>query len=413
MSSAKSCPVNFDHYSPDYAARWIDILRTIRSGPNAVAWNENYGGFWVVTRYADAQAVARDDVRFSAAKTYDDKGCPVTGAIIPSGGPPAIPFENDPPKHAKYRALFAPLLTPSAVNAREPQIRALVDACIDSIIEAGQGDLVLDIASMVPAVLTCEMLGFDRRHARRFSELLHKMVYIPAGTPERIETDNEVAWLAGQITVLMADRRKTPRDDVISHFVHAKVDGQTVSEDEAMAMIMQFIGGGVDTTASLTSTALMYLHEHPEARAWLQEDPARMPAAVDEFLRFYSTAQYVGRTVVKETEIGGQVLKPGEQVMVSWAAANHDPAQFETPDEIKLDRFAKGGWHMGFGMGSHTCQGMHLGRLETRIMLTEILRRLPDYRVVPGGAHRYGAIGTINGWIKIPVTFTPGKKRTA
>jgi cytochrome P450 len=192
--------------------------------------------------------------------------------------------------------------------------------------------------------------------------------------------------------------------------VHAKVDGATVSEKQASAMIMQFIGGGVDTTASLTSTALMYLHEHPDERAWLQEDPARIAAAVDEFLRFYSTAQYVGRTVVKETEIGGEVLRPGERVMVSWAAANHDPAQFSAPDEMRLDRFAKGGWHMGFGIGAHTCQGMHLGRLETRIMLTEVLCRLPDYRIVDGGAHRYGVIGAINGWIKIPVTFTPGQK---
>ena len=140
----------------------------------------------------------------------------------------------------------------------------------------------------------------------------------------------------------------------------------------------------------------------------LRLHPERIPAALEELLRFYTPAQYAARTVMKPVEIGGQQMWPGERVMISWAAANHDPDRFDDPDEVRLDRPEN--HHLTFGLGRHTCMGLHLGRLESRIMVSEILKRMPDYRVVPGAAERYTSIGTINGWVKIPVTFTPGPR---
>jgi cytochrome P450 len=352
--------------------------------------------------------VARDDRRFSQAKHHDAQGRAYEGALVPSFGPTSVPFELDPPEHRKYRALFAPLLSLEAVRALEPRIRALVGAAIDGIIEAGRGDLMLDIAEVVPTLLTAELLGFNRDEAMRLCDVAHKAVYIAPNSPDFTEVVAGLAWLDGRITELMAERRSRPRDDVISYFVHCRIDGQRVSELRASQMISQFIFGGVDTTGSFTSTALMYLHDHPDAREWLRADLTRIPAAVEELLRYFTTAQHAARTVLEPIEIGGQMLQPGERVMMSWAAANHDPAQFDRPDEVVLDR--RPGHHMSFGVGAHTCMGLHLGRRQSQMIITEILKRMPDFRVVAGEARRYPSIGVINGWVLMPVTFTPGKR---
>ncbi len=406
MRGSKACPVQFDHHSEAYANDWIGMFRSVRS-ECPVAWSDSYGGFWLLSRYEDVVKVARDDRHFSQAKHHDAEGRAYQGALVPSFGPVSVPFELDPPEHGKYRALFGPLLSPDAVRALEPRIHKLVDEAIDGIIEAGRGDLMLDVAEIVPAFLTADLLGFTRDEAMRLCDVAHKVVYVPPNSADFAEVEAGLAWLDGRIKELIAERRSEPRDDVISYFVHAEVDGERVSELRANQMIGQFIFGGVDTTGSFTSTALMYLHDHPEDRAWLCEDLSRIPAAVEELLRYFTTAQHAARTVIEPVEIGGQMMQPGDRVMMSWAAANHDPARFERPDEVILDR--RPGYHMTFGVGAHTCMGLHLGRRQSQIIISEVLRRMPDYRVAESGAERYPSIGVINGWISIPVTFTPGK----
>jgi cytochrome P450 len=407
LIAGKRCPVAFDHHSEAYAQDWIGMLRSVRQNC-PVAWSEAYGGFWLLTRYEDVLKVARDDHRFSQAKHHDANGNAIDGALVPSFGPVSVPFELDPPEHGNYRALFMPLLSRAAVSKLEPRIRALVAEAIDEIIEAGRGDLMLDVAEIVPAYLICELLGFDRTEAHRICDIAHKVVYIAPGSPDFAEVVTGMTWLDRRIDELMDERRRERRDDVISYFVHARVDGEQVSARRASQMIGQFIFGGVDTTGSFVSTALVYLHDHLEDRKWLCEDLSRVPAAVEELLRYFTTAQHAARTVLEPVEIGGQLMARGDRVMMSWAAANHDPEKYDRPDEVILDR--KPGFHFAFGVGAHTCMGMHLGRLQARIIIAEILKRMPDYRLMPGGAERYPSVGVINGWVRIPVTFSPGKR---
>jgi cytochrome P450 len=407
MSEGRGCPVAFDHHTEAYAQDWIGMLRSIRH-ECPVAWSEAYGGFWLLTRYEDVLKVARDDRRFSQAKHHDANGNATDGALVPAFGPVSVPFELDPPEHGKYRALFMPLLSREAVSKLEPRIRTLVTEAIDEIIEAGRGDLMLDIAEVVPAYLTCELLGLERAEAHRICDIAHKVVYIAPNSPDFAEVVAGMTWLDRRINELMDERRREPRDDVISYFVHARVDGEQVPALRAKQMIGQFIFGGVDTTGSFVSTAVMYLHDHPEDRKWLCEDLSRVPVAVEELLRYFTTAQHAARTVLEPVEIGGQLMTPGDRVMMSWAAANHDPEKFDRPDEVILDR--KQGYHLAFGVGAHTCMGLHLGRLESRIIIAEILRRMSDYRVTPQGAERYPSLGVINGWVQVPVTFSPGKR---
>jgi cytochrome P450 len=406
VGSGKHCPVGFDHHSPAYSADWMGVLRELRERC-PVAWSEAHGGFWLLSRYDDVVRVARDDRRFSQAKHQDAEGNATDGALIPAFGPVSVPFELGPPEHGKYRALFAPLLSPEAVAKLEPRVRALVTEAIDAVIGAGRADLMMDIAEAVPAYLTCELLGFERAEAHRICTIAHQVVYVAPGSPDFGAVIAGMAWLGERIAALIADRAEAPRDDLISYFVHARVDGVQVSVLRASQMISQFIFGAVDTTGSFVSTALMYLHDHPEQRGWLRADLSRVPAAVEELLRYFTTAQHAARTVLEPVEIGGQMLQPGDRVMMSWAAANHDPAKFEQPDEVILDR--KMGYHLAFGVGAHTCMGLHLGRLQARIMIAEVVRRLPDYRV-SGSAQPYPSVGVINGWVRIPVTFTPGPR---
>lgn len=401
-------PIAFDHHSTTYSENWIEGFRAIRDSGRPVAWTEAHGGFWILSRYEDVLKVARDDRRFSVAKVPHPDGTATGGALLPSYGPPSVPFELDPPEHRGYRALLAPLLTPQAVRRLLPRVETLVEAAIDDVIEAGQADLMMDIAEIVPARLTCELLGFDPADAAPLAEVMHKIVYIPPDSPQFGEVMEGFAWLDRRIDAALADRLADPRDDVVSYFVHARIGDDRVPLERAGQMVLQFIAGGVDTTGSFTSTALMWLHDHPDQRAWLQADLSRVPAAVEEMLRYFTTAQYAARTVMEPVEIGGQPMMPGDRVMMSWAAANHDPAHFPEPDEMRLDR--RIGHHMAFGAGAHTCLGMHLGRLQANVMLREIIRRMPDYRVAPGGAVRYPSTGTINGWVSIPAAFTPGAR---
>jgi cytochrome P450 len=188
-----------------------------------------------------------------------------------------------------------------------------------------------------------------------------------------------------------------------------EVDGEKLNDETVIAMCNLIIAGGNDTTTSLLSNAFIYLSEHPDQRAWLLESPAeRIPMACEEFLRFYTPTQGLARTVTADVEIGGHSLKPGDRVLMSFASANRDPDVFDRPDEIVLDRWPNK--HQAFGLGLHRCLGSNLTRIEFRVVLEEVLRRMPDFVVDADASHPYETIGIVNGWIDMPATFTPGPR---
>ena len=207
---------------------------------------------------------------------------------------------------------------------------------------------------------------------------------------------------------MIAARGREPRDDLITHLVESEIDGAPIPDDEIVEMCNLVLGGGVDTTTALLGHAFHYLDEHPEVRPRLLEDSSFMSTAIEEWLRYFSPTQALARTATRDVEVGGQLVKEGERVLVCWAAANHDPESFDRHDEIVLDRFPNR--HAAFGLGAHRCLGSNVTRAETAIVLEEVLRRVPDYRLVPGAAVRYDDIGVVNGWAGMPATFTPGHR---
>jgi cytochrome P450 len=398
--------VAFDHHSPEYAGNWRDMYAQLRQRC-PVAHTDTYGGFTVLTRYADVETAVKDDATF-ASKHVIEAGSPYGGIIIPPSPMVSTPIEMDPPEYTPYRKALNPWFSPARSNSYEPFLRSVTTALIDDVIERGAADLVHELASPVPALLTARLLGVPLSDWRLYSDAAHSIVFNAPGTPGFDEAVTKNMAVLERCMITVAERRKEPRDDLISVFVGMDVDGEKLSDERIVEMCNLIIAGGNDTTTSLLANAFAWLSDHPIERAWLAEDPGRIPGACEEFLRFYSPTQALSRTVTASTEIGGCPLAPGERVLLSFASANQDPDVFDRPDEIVLDRWPNK--HQAFGLGLHRCLGSNLTRVEFRVVLEEVLARMPDFTVDAERAHPYPSIGIVNGWIDMPTTFTAGPR---
>jgi cytochrome P450 len=215
-------------------------------------------------------------------------------------------------------------------------------------------------------------------------------------------------WVIESIRAAIRARRERPRTDGLTYMINQPIDGAAMTDEDAVENLLLIMIGGFDTSAALLSNALLYLSENPSERERLRSDPTLIDSATEEFLRFFSPVQNLGRNVTAETVLGGEELKPGDRVLLCWASANLDEEEFPEADQIILDRFPNR--HQAFGLGTHRCAGSHLARAEFKISLGEILRRLPDYQVRREHAKRYPSIGSNNGWMSMPAAFTPGTK---
>jgi cytochrome P450 len=194
---------------------------------------------------------------------------------------------------------------------------------------------------------------------------------------------------------------------VISTLAHLQIDGEPITDGEIMEVLDLIISAGIDTTASAIACSLKYLDDDRDARQMLIENPALMPSAVEEFLRIFSPVQVLARTATRDVELGGQQISAGERVLVSWAGANVDERTFPDPASVILDRFPNR--HAAFGFGVHRCIGSHFARAEMNTVISEVLKRMPDYTLA-SGVRKYTAIGVIQGYVNLPATFTPGAR---
>ena len=318
------------------------------------------------------------------------------------------PIELDPPEFFAYRRILNPLLSPAAVERDlVPLVGRLTTFFVDRFIEEGRCDLIHDFASPVPAAFTLGWLGISLEHWRRFSDIQHAIVALVAGTPEHDAAVEGLFWSYEVINETIAERRREPRDDIISCFLAQEIDDVPLSNETVADMVRLLVAGGVDTTTSLTGQALHYLFEHPEERQRLREDPELMSLATEEFLRVFCPVTTLGRTVMREATLGDQVLSPGERRDGAVVRRVPDPAAFPAPDDVQLDRFPNR--HTAFGLGIHRCVGSNLARRGFQAMLRAVLDRLPDYEIDISRAHPYPAFGINGGWSDLPATFTPGE----
>jgi cytochrome P450 len=395
--------VEYDHHSREMALRGDVINDEVRS-VCPVTWTESYGGHWVVTGYEAMSAVVRDDATFCSSRSAEGSG----GVAIPSGVPTGM-TETDPPRFRQIRSQLNPMFTQAAVELLKPEILDYTTACIDSFIESGECDFLTDLTSPVPAILTVRMLGLPMEDWRRYADVLHRIIATGfEDGPEGAEVAQLLDWFRAQTLAVAQARREEPKDDLISLLTHMEVDGERFSMEDVMANIFLLAGGGVDTTTGLMSHTLRHLTRDRAAREWLMEDSSRLTGACEEYLRYFSPVQSLARTVTTETEMAGQTMEPNERVLISWAGANHDPAEFDAPDEIRLDRTPNR--HAAFGLGIHRCLGSNVARVVWSTVIGEVLRRIPDFEVDESRVIPYQSIGIINGLHSVPATFTPGAR---
>ncbi|GAB4050888.1 cytochrome P450 [Catellatospora paridis] len=397
--------IELDHHGADYRDRWQEISDgNVASCP--VAHTAAYGGTWVVSGYEPLVEALRDHSVFSSFQDHTDPTGPMRGTSNPPIPYLNVPQELDPPLHTVYRRLLNGPLSPQQSRRREPFIRQVTAACLDRFTEKGHADLVTELTNPVPAIVTLGILGMPLADWERYAGPIHLLTYSPPGSPTWAEAMTAVGEMMAVLGALVVARRAEPADDLVSVLATATGDdGELLPLDHVVSTAGLVVAGGVDTTTALVSHALHWLHRNPAERDRLIADPALLPSAVDEFLRVLAPVQFMSRTATRDVELGGQRIAAGERVMLAFAAANRDPAAFDCPAEMRLDRSPNR--HVAFGSGVHRCVGAHLAKVEAVVMLDEILRRIPDYVIDEDATERYPSIGAINGYIGMPATFTP------
>jgi cytochrome P450 len=389
------CLHHFDHLSTKLAATMPDTLARMRE-LCPVARSEQYGGFWVVTRYEDALSVAQNWEVFSSAH-----GLSVTGAPTVVRN---LPVEADPPEQRIFKRLINPFFTPAAVAPWERPTRELVTRLIDAFIEDGTCDFMAAFARPFPS------LAFFDLALNAPAEDLEKVAYLASKSSTPHDPEARECWLGlyHWIKDFVRDRRaQPPRGDVVDAVLNARIDGRPISEDEIIGTVQLLILGGLETTAGALGLMFIRFCRQPEIPALLRGRPELIPRAVHELLRLDPPFVSVGRTAVRDAWLGGHPVREGDKVLIHWASANRDDAEFPDPDGFELDR--ERNRHLSFGAGPHRCAGSNLARLNLRVALEEVLRRLDDIRLRDGADIRYHA-GLTRSPLSLPITFTPGPR---
>jgi hypothetical protein len=352
----------YDPASERFAERAYEIYRTLRD-EHPLYRNEERGS-WALSRYDDVRQAAGDAAAFSSE-----------GTSISMGLKPMIQQMN-PPRHDALRSLLWKAFTPKRVAAMEPRVRELAGGLIDSFEAGGRCDLLHEFASQLPSLVIGELIGIPAERRKAFLQWTEALI---TANPAREWEKNPFSSIYEEFGELLAERRKERRGDLMSALIDAELDGQKLSQEELLGFCFLLVVGGNDTTTNLIANGAVLLARHPDQRAELIRDPALIPAAVEEMLRYDSPTQALPRRATRDIELHGRVIRKGEEVSLVWGAANHDERQFEDPERFDIHRGDNR--HLALGHGIHFCMGSHLARLEGRVAFEELLTRLPEYEL--------------------------------
>jgi cytochrome P450 len=350
---------------------------------------------WVLARYAEVREVSRDPERFCSGRgvlIHDPLryGGTINGSIL----------HMDPPRHGPWRKLVSRRFTPRAVAEMESRVRELARQVLDGIPVGTDVDFVDAVSAHFPVLVIADLLGVadgDRDDFRRWSDA---MIEAPDNPGAHLE---EIGELFRFLTEHVRDRRVRPRDDIVSALATAEVEGEPVNVTDAVGYCLALLVAGNETTRHLLSGSALTLFEHPDQRRLLAQDPALMPGAVEECLRWVTPIQTFGRTATRDTELGGQAIAEGDWVVMLYASANRDDAVFG-PSAERFDVIRPvDSSHLAFGFGEHLCLGAALARLETRVMLEELLSWQPEYEVV--GEPAWTRSTLVRGMSTLPIRF--------
>ena len=339
--------------------------------------------YWVLSRHADVWAAARDHENFSSAQglTVNYGELELLGL---QDNPPMV--MQDPPAHTEFRKLVSRGFTPRQVETVEPQVRAFVVDRIERLRADGGGDIVAELFKPLPSMVVAHYLGVPEADRAQFDGWTEAIVAASTAPQGLLGATEALLGMTGYFTELIDRRRRDPGDDVVSHLVAAGVgaDGDTAGTLSILAFTFTMVTGGNDTTTGLLGGAVQLLHRNPSQRRMLVDDPGLIPDAVEEFLRLTSPVQGLARTTTRDVTLHGRDIPASRKVLLLYASANRDERQYG-PDADELDVTRKPRSIMTFSHGAHHCLGAAAARMQSRIALTELLARCPDFTVDEDG----------------------------
>ena len=376
--------------------------------------------FWLVTRYDDVMRISKDNATFlnnpQTVVFSLTEGIEFAKSL--TGGSPhlvASLVTFDAPIHMKYRKLTQEWFMPKNLRGVEDEIRALAQATVQRLVDAGpETDFVKLVSAPYPLHVVMQILGVPEEDEARMLMLTQQMF---GGQDEELSGSGMAAMTPDQITQLVAgavkdfeayfarltaEKRAHPTGDVASTIANATVDGEPLNDRDMMGYYIILAAAGHDTTSASTAGAMLALARDPEQFARVRADRSLLPGIVEEAIRWTSPVQHFMRTAAADTEVGGQKIAKGDWLMINYVAANHDPAQFENPRRFDASRHPNR--HLAFGAGAHQCLGLHLARLEMRILFEALLDRIDSVELAGEPAR---AKSTFVGGLKtLPLRFT-------
>ncbi|MEX2292932.1 MAG: cytochrome P450 [Acidimicrobiales bacterium] len=356
------------------------------------------GTVWGITRYDDLKDVSRNAEVFSNA-----------GGIRPGFAPLPMMIDMDDPAHLQRRKLVNKGFTPRRVRDSEPAVRRACTEILDAVCETGAADLVGDIAAHLPMIMIGDALGVRPEHRAdllRWSDDMVKGQDVNATAEQLDAAATAFGEYWAYATDVIADRRETPRDDLLSVLVHAEVDGHRFEDDEIIHESLLILVGGDETTRHVISGGVHQLLVNPDQWKTVASDPGARLTAIEEMLRWVTPIKNMVRTATRDTMLADQQIHEGDELMLLYPSANRDDAVFDDPFRFDVTRSPNE--HVAFGFGPHFCLGASLARLEISVMLDEILDRLPDLRLTePDAAPHLRPANFISGIEQLAVQFTP------
>jgi cytochrome P450 len=362
----------WDPYFDTKALGRMAIYDDLRSQGDTF-FSERFEGFWVMTRAELIREVLQNPTLFSSTATQ------------PADPHPAyawIPLHLDPPRHTQWRQLLGPHFAPAAIEKLEPKVRSRCVDLVTSIASRGECDFMADFAREYPTTIFMGLMGLPVEEAPQFMVWEDAIVnYSTESDPDMSKMMKAMYEVNDYFAVLLEERRKNPSDDLVSAALTWKLDGEPIPDPDLLGMCVLMFMAGLDTVTQQLGYSFLHLATHDDDRRRVANDPAIIPSAIEELIRYYATVT-PGRRVMEDTSFHGCPMKKDQIVFMPLVAGTRDSKEFADADKVDFDRVAN--HHMAFGAGPHRCVGSHLARRELRIAFEEWHKLVPDYRLAPG-----------------------------
>jgi cytochrome P450 len=388
---------DFDHTDPTWVADPYPIWDDLRTSC-PVAHTGRYGGAWLPLTHELITEAAYDTEHLTSRSVVVSERRPGPDDLpAPIGVAP--PITSDPPFHKIARQMLLPAFTPGPVAALEPFTRQQCRELLEQTEGKPSFDAATEYAQHIPVRVIVKFLGFPIEDAGTFRKFIHQVLENVDRPPA--EREEMFAGIYEYIHAQIEDHVDSPRDDLTTFLLEAEIDGSKLSRQHVGATMLLMMIAGIDTTWSAIGAALWHLARHPGDRRRLASEPELMDTAIEELLRAYAPVT-MARLVAKDFDFHGHPLKEGDWLLLPFPAANRDPAAFECPADVRLDRTSNR--HAAFGLGRHRCLGSNLARMELRVALQEWLARYPDFELADPSTVTWSA-GQVRGPRTLPVTI--------